>query len=200
MLKSWLEAAQKTEWMRQTCGGKILHKGSVTGTADQNHGPWPGLILTTCMNCLTTGSPGEECRTYKIPSTRRIGNDGKNTRPGRSCWSFITTYISTPYLVCLRLLRCNTPTSNRCSLEQWPWLGMEAHSHWAVTATLALKHASETSGRLVRHIHLLGLINWFNRSDSTDLEWPLRILFPVSTQVILRLLVQRPHFKKHCAS
>lgn len=127
-------------------------------------------------------------------------NDGKNTRPGRSCWSFITTYISTPYLVCLRLLRCNTPTSNRCSLEQWPWLGMEAHSHWAVTATLALKHASETSGRLVRHTRLLGLINWFNRSDSTDLEWPLRILFPVSTQVILRLLVQRPHFKKHCAS
>jgi hypothetical protein len=32
------------------------------------------------MNYLTTGSPGEECRTYKIPSTRRTGGRSKGER------------------------------------------------------------------------------------------------------------------------
>ena len=34
----------------------------------------------------------------------------------------------------------------------------------ALTATLTLKHASETCGRLVKTYKLLGLMNWFNRS------------------------------------
>ena len=52
--------------------GWSLNKVGVSVTTDQNHPPWPGIIVTTYMSYLTTGSPSKECGTNKILPTRRI--------------------------------------------------------------------------------------------------------------------------------
>lgn len=49
-----------------------MNKVSVSGTTDQNHPPWPGIIVTTYMSYFTTGSPGKECGTNKTLPTERI--------------------------------------------------------------------------------------------------------------------------------
>ena len=33
---------------------------TVRGNADWNRPPWPGSLVTICMNCFTTGGPGKE--------------------------------------------------------------------------------------------------------------------------------------------
>lgn len=52
--------------------GYSLNKVGVSGTTDQNHPPWPGIIVTTFMSYLRTGSPSKECGTNKILPTGRI--------------------------------------------------------------------------------------------------------------------------------
>lgn len=49
-----------------------MNKVGVSGTTDQNHPPWPGIIVTTFMSYLRTGSPSKECGTNKILPTGRI--------------------------------------------------------------------------------------------------------------------------------
>lgn len=45
----------------------------VRETIDQNCPPWPGLIVTTYLSCLTTGGPGKECEAtgYHQPEFRK---------------------------------------------------------------------------------------------------------------------------------
>ena len=56
----------------------------VKGTADQNCPPWPDRIVTTCMSYLTTGGPGKECRTNKLPASGGIQERSKGERRHRS--------------------------------------------------------------------------------------------------------------------
>ena len=37
-------------------------------------------MIVTCMNCLATGGPSKECRTNKLPPTRRIQERSKGER------------------------------------------------------------------------------------------------------------------------
>ena len=52
----------------------------VRGTSDQNRLPWPGMIVATCMSYLTTGGPGKEHGTNKLPPTGRIRERSKGER------------------------------------------------------------------------------------------------------------------------
>ena len=52
----------------------------VRGTTDQNGPPWPDKMIVTCMNYLATGGPNKECRTNKLPSTRRIQEKSEGER------------------------------------------------------------------------------------------------------------------------
>ena len=49
-------------------------------STDQNCPLWPDPIITTCMSYLTIGGPGKECRTNKLPPTRRIRERSKGDR------------------------------------------------------------------------------------------------------------------------
>ena len=53
---------------------------SVKGITDQNNLHWLGTIVTTCMSYLTTGGPGKECGTNKLPPTGRIQERSKGER------------------------------------------------------------------------------------------------------------------------
>ena len=53
---------------------------NVRGTTDPNRPPWPGTRATTCMSYLTTGGPGKELGTNKLPPTRRIQERSKGER------------------------------------------------------------------------------------------------------------------------
>ena len=84
-------------WDRHGCGGGGLmgtvgalvwlsreKSGSdcqfVRGTTDQNHLPWPGTTVISCMSYLTTGSSGKEHGTNKLPPTGRIWERSKEER------------------------------------------------------------------------------------------------------------------------
>ena len=60
--------------------GMLVSSTTVRGTTDQNHLPWPGPTVTTCMSYLTTGGPGKEHGTNKLPPTRRIWERSKGER------------------------------------------------------------------------------------------------------------------------
>ena len=49
----------------------------VRGNTDWNRPPWPGMIVTICMNNFITGSLGKKHRTNKPPPTRRIWERSK---------------------------------------------------------------------------------------------------------------------------
>ena len=57
---------------------------SFRGITDQNCRPWPDPIVTTCMSYLTTGSPGKERGTHKLPPTGRIWERSKGERRRQS--------------------------------------------------------------------------------------------------------------------
>ena len=50
---------------------------SVKATTDWNRPLSPGLLVTTCMSYLTTGAPGKERGTNKLPLTGRIQERSK---------------------------------------------------------------------------------------------------------------------------
>ena len=54
--------------------------GSVRGTTDWNRLCWAGTIINTCVSYLTTGRPGKECRTNKLPPTGRIQERSEEER------------------------------------------------------------------------------------------------------------------------
>ena len=60
----------------------------VRGIADWNLLPWPGTTVTMCMSYLTTGGPGKEQGTNKLPPTGRIQERSKG---GRRCQSICPT-------------------------------------------------------------------------------------------------------------
>ena len=68
-----------------------LFTDTVRGTTDQNHPPWPGMMVITCMSYLTTGGPGKERRTNKPPPTGRIRERSKEER---RCQSICPTNLS----------------------------------------------------------------------------------------------------------
>ena len=41
------------------------------GTTNQNCPPWSGMIVTTCMSYLTTGGPGKNHGTDKLPTHQK---------------------------------------------------------------------------------------------------------------------------------
>ena len=48
--------------------------------ADWHHPSWPGKMVTTYMSYFTTGVPGEELGTNKLPRTGRIQDRSKGER------------------------------------------------------------------------------------------------------------------------
>ena len=59
-------------WSTAKARSLIILGVTVRGTPDQNHPLWLGLRITTCMSYLTTGGPGKELGTNKLPPTGRI--------------------------------------------------------------------------------------------------------------------------------
>ena len=60
------------------------HPPFVRGTTDRNCMPWPGPKVTTCMSYLTTGGPGKERGTNKLPPTGKIRERSKGERRHQS--------------------------------------------------------------------------------------------------------------------
>ena len=58
----------------KSLSGKLLGKHT-----DWNRPPWPGTIVTICMSCFTTGSPGKdmELTTHHQPPTRIVQERSK---------------------------------------------------------------------------------------------------------------------------
>ena len=54
--------------------------GFVRGNTDQNHLPWPDKTVAICLSYLTKGGHGKECRTNKLPPTRRVLERSKGER------------------------------------------------------------------------------------------------------------------------
>ena len=63
---------------------ETLQEQGVRGTIDRNHPPWPDTIVTPCRSYLTTGGPGKEHGTNKLPPTRRIWERSKGERKHQS--------------------------------------------------------------------------------------------------------------------
>ena len=58
--------------------------GYVRGNTDRSRPPWLGKTVATCMSYLTTGDPGKEQGTNKLPPTGRIREGSKGERRHRS--------------------------------------------------------------------------------------------------------------------
>ena len=56
----------------------------VRGTTDWNHLPWPGRIVTSCLSYLTTGGPGKQRGTNRLPPTGSIQERSKGERRHQS--------------------------------------------------------------------------------------------------------------------
>ena len=52
----------------------------VRGPTDWHHPSWPGKTVTTYMSYFTTGVPGKELGTNKLPPTRRIQERSKGEK------------------------------------------------------------------------------------------------------------------------
>ena len=71
------------EMAPQALPGLVFY-GFVRGTTDRNHLPWPGKIVATCMSYFTTGGPGKERGTNKLPPMGRIRERSKGEKRHQS--------------------------------------------------------------------------------------------------------------------
>ena len=59
---------------------QLNSKNNIRGTTDCNHPPWVGKTVTSCMSYLTTGGPGKESRTNKLPPKGSVQEKSKGER------------------------------------------------------------------------------------------------------------------------
>ena len=55
----------------------VIVANIVRGTVNLHCPPWSGTVVTTCMSYLTTGAPGKEGGTDKLPPMEEFGKDQK---------------------------------------------------------------------------------------------------------------------------
>ena len=86
------------------------------GTTDWYRPPWPGPVVAIWLSYLTTGGPGKECRTNKLPPTRIQERSKRERRRLSIC---PTNLLESSSLESILAEQCQARTPSKDPELQW---------------------------------------------------------------------------------